>query len=219
MSKKSLQKHFNPEHCKTCHQVKNREQGVTKNELSIFWFNSPAHFFVNMVPDNKFVSLKKLFVRMLWEPSICESLLKTKWISKTRIANRLKKYLLPDEIERFKEKIKKKISGNIRFGHKKTGTGEQAGGPSDFCLLVMSYDKNTKELTIVYRALDLSNGFIYDLFLIDHVIRETGIKVKKIDLICMRARVFSKKGNDNYEKQPQIMKTMKKLVKKYEEEE
>lgn len=218
MSTKKLQKHFNPEHCKTCHQVKNREQGITKNEMSIFWFDSPAHFFINMVPDNKFVSIKKFFCRMKWKEDICEELLKTKWISKTRIANRLKKYLIPSELERFKEKISKKMSAIIRFGFKKTGTGEQAGGPSDFCLLLMSYDKSTKELTIVWRALDLSNGFIYDLHLIDHVIRETGIKVKTLDLVCLRARVFSKKGNDNYEKQHLIHRTMKKLSKKYEEE-
>lgn len=115
-------------------------------------------------------------------------------ISIKRSNNRIKNYVIEDELERVEDRVREGKDFSLRFGVEKRGSGN-FGMRGDFCLLGASYSK--KVLTLHYRSLELFGGLVYDQAILGYVISWLGIEVKKIVCMCSSCHTFALKKNSN----------------------
>ncbi len=125
-------------------------------------------------------------------------------ISIKRGNNRIKNYVIADELERVTERVTEEKDFSLRFGVEKTGRGNFGKMRGDFCLLGASYSK--KVLTLHYRSLELMGGLVYDQAILGYVIAWLGIKVKKVVCMCASCHSFALKGNSNEKLWEQLQK-------------
>src|SRR5690606_4554252 len=101
-----------------------------------------------------------------WDPDLAR---KVTSISPKRAEKRIKSYVNYDELDRVYPMAEAKEDFSIRFGVKKTGTGN-FGKRKDFCLLGASYSREV--LTLYYRKLELFGGLVYDQAIILGVVEK-----------------------------------------------
>lgn len=181
-------------------------------------FDSVADLWRFYVPAYKSQSFRPFFVRASTE-GLSEFAKRIRGISAKRSGNRIGNYVNPDEIRRVRAKIqggdgsteghlarrRKARDFSIRFGVSKTGHG-YSGERGDFCLVAAVYSSRT--LTLFYRSIELIGGFAFDLVLIDHVIKELGVKVDFIEIWSPKAFIFALKGNSNEKLFPKLRKIL-----------
>lgn len=146
--------------------------------------------------DNLVVEIGK------WNP---EYGLAVQEISAKRAANRLRNYILTEEIERVRARLESTDSCSIRFGKSKEGHGYH-GERGDFCLIGGAIER--KNLTLFYRSLELIGGLAYDLCIVNYVSGLLGIEWKKVTIHAARAHSFALKGNSNEKLYPKFRRIL-----------
>ncbi len=163
-----------------------------------------ATAFAILVPRYKSRSLGPLVLQMdEWDPSLPR---KIRDISERRSANRISNYLIPEEIERVRERLVDTDSASIRFGREKKGRGYH-GKRGDFCLVAGAIER--RNLTLFYRSLELIGGLGYDLCIIEYLGALLDIKWKSVTIHAARANVFALKGNSNEKLFPKLQRIFK----------
>lgn len=115
-------------------------------------------------------------------------------ISPKRARNRVKSYIIMDDLLRARKKLEKKNNVSIRFGYEKKGHGIK-GERGDFCLVAGVIKKT--ELTLFYRSLEMIGGFHYDQCIILALEKILKLKFKHIFIMARDTHVFALKGNSN----------------------
>lgn len=160
---------------------------IKRNSLLTFWFDSPLECWRGFL-NQKFKNYSLLTLIMNWDSFI------TTFEGKFRPGKSLKreeKYLIKSELERFKNNINNGMkSVSIRFGNFKK--------KNDFCLVGGSYSRSTKEFCLFYRALELTLELPFDLVLLNKIIRESGIKVKRVIIFSQRAFISTREIRRKY---------------------
>lgn len=162
-------------------QVKTR-----KNSYLNFHFNSPLECWRSFLQQG-FNNYPYLTLVMDWDDKI------TSFEGKFRPGKSLlreQKYLITSELERFKKNVKVLRSVSIRFGNFKKS--------NDFCLVGGSYSISSKEFCLFYRALELSLELPFDLVLLNKIIKESEIKVKRLVIFSQRAFISTREIRRKY---------------------
>lgn len=154
----------------------------------LFQFSSPLECWRYFLQQKKFHNYKCLTLVMNWDNSI------TSFGGKFRPGKsvlREEKYLIKTELERFKTNVNNNMKSiSIRFGNFKK--------KNDFCLVGGSYSSSTKEFCLFYRALELTLELPFDLVLLEKIISESGIKVKKLVVFSQRAFISTREIRRKY---------------------
>lgn len=154
----------------------------------------------SLVPEYKSQTYSGLHLEFEWQPHYARLI---REISEKRSVNRIQNYIIPEEIERVKQR--RGSNGNtpssIRFGVKKEGHGYH-GQRGDFCLI--GGVVTTSKLLLMYRSLELIGGLAYDLVLMHSLGKQLGIQWKKIEIIAWKANVFALKKNSNEKLYPKL---------------
>lgn len=137
-----------------------------------------------------------------WNPEFAA---KVREISQKRAANRIRNYIVPEEMERVRGRLRDTDECSIRFGKEKEGRGYH-GKRGDFCLIGGAIER--KNLTLFYRSLELIGGLAYDLCIIDYVSLELGINWKTVTIHAARAHSFALKGNSNEKLYPKFRRIL-----------
>lgn len=147
-------------------------------------------YMVNIKPE-KFSNYNNLIGEMIWDSQEMDKLVALCIEYKFRLGKmdkRVKKYILEDEVERFRLRVFSKDSASIRFGNFKDAKA------SDFCLIGGCYYKPGKKFYLYYRAVELTLEFIFDLILLQQTFNSMGLVVKKLFVITPRAFTSSRAG-------------------------
>jgi len=142
-------------------------------------------------------------IRCDWDPKYAESIEK---ISPKRSRNRFDNYVDFLEIERVRAKLISKREASIRFGVAKSGHGYH-GERGDFCLVGGAI--KGRDLTLMYRSLELIGGLAYDLCLVQKLSGLFGIEWRKLTIFAARANVFALRGNSNEKLYPKLREIFK----------
>lgn len=154
-----------------------------------------------LVPSYESVVYAPLLVKVeRWNPAHAEAIAE---ISPRRANNRCTNYFIPKEIERVGKRLESRKESSIRFGFQKPGRGYH-GERGDFCLVGGSIDN--RNLSLMYRSLELIGGLGYDLVLIERLGGLLGIKWKSVQIFSTRAHVFALKRNSNEKLYPKLKK-------------
>lgn len=148
-------------------------------------------------------SYQPLVIRCEWDPKYAEAI---KLISLKRVINRRANYLDMNEIYRATRKLKSKGECAIRFGVAKSGHGYH-GERGDFCLVGGAV--KGKDLTLMYRSLELIGGLAFDLCLIQTLSEHFGINWRKLTIFAARANVFALRKNSNELLYPKLREIFK----------
>lgn len=151
-----------------------------------------------LVPNYRSRTYRHLVVGFQWEEKYADQITR---ISPKRALNRYESYINEEELSRALSIWNRKKECSIRFGVGKKGKGN-FGSRGDFCLVGGSL--KGKNLTLMYRSLELIGGFAYDLTLIDEIERYLGMTFKNIHLMCAHAHVFALKKNSNENLYPKL---------------
>lgn len=161
-------------------------------------FDSIIEGWRHLTDEEGFTSFKDLFITMKWDdcfPSLRETFRPGKSMKRPL------KYIIPSEVERFKELVHTRSSTSIKFGlHKERG---------DFCLVGGCYRKSGKTFYVFYRAIELTLEFPFDIIMLDSFFKEVGIEVKKISIFAADGFTSTRAGRLKYfEKLKELTKDM-----------
>jgi hypothetical protein len=122
-------------------------------------------------------------------------------INQKRAQSRWENYVDQDEMTRVWNRLQEHDDCSIRFGVAKPGRGyhKERG---DFCLVGGAIDG--RNLTVMYRSLELIGGFAYDLTLIDRLGLQLGISWKTVTFMAAKANIFALKRNSNEKLYPKL---------------
>lgn len=148
-------------------------------------------------------SYQPLVIICNWDPKYAEEI---KRISLKRVVSRRSNYLDIDEIERAQKKWISKNECSIRFGVSKFGHGYH-GERGDFCLVGGAV--KGRDLTLMYRSLELIGGLAYDLCLAQTLAELFCTKWRKLTVFAARANVFALRGNSNEKLYPKLREIFK----------
>lgn len=152
-----------------------------------------------LVPAYESVQYRPLLVRIeKWDPSYAVEIAK---INPKRAESRWKNYVGDAELTRVWNRIQEHDDSSFRFGVAKPGRGyhEERG---DFCLVGAAIDG--RNLTVMYRSLELIGGLAYDLTLINRLGLYFNLNWKKLTIFAARANVFALKRNSNEKLYPKL---------------
>jgi hypothetical protein len=155
-------------------------------------------FFSLFVPAYKSVNHGALLASLQWSNRYAPVV---RAISPKRAANRQDAYLDKDELGRAYLKLAQKGEASIRFGVEKKGHG-YTGERGDFCLVGGVIRR--RELTVLYRSLELIGGLAYDLTLFDYLADYFETRWDYIHILATKAFVFALKGNSNEKLYPKL---------------
>jgi hypothetical protein len=172
------------------------------NKALVAEYADIPEMFASLVPDYKSVSYKPLVAKVRKFDRLLGRKVST--INPKRHRDRCENYLDPDEIKRVRARLAaEKTSSSLRFGVHKDGQG-YFGDRSDFC--VIGGNVEGKQLTLMYRSLELIGGFCYDLAMIDEFCDRLGWEPRGVTFIAASAHVFALKGNSNEMLYPKVKK-------------
>lgn len=147
-------------------------------------YESPLHCWLEMSNSSTFQAWKNVILVMPWD----DKLVSFNGFREGKIEKRWQRYMIPGELERFQRKIAEKGRGALRFGNKKD--------KGDFCLLSGVFRNGT--FTLFYRSLEVSLEMVFDLVMVNQIIKQTGIRVKKLEIIAKWAFLSSRAGRKQY---------------------
>lgn len=150
------------------------------------------------VPEYKSINYGSQRICLQWDPKYAA---KIRQISPKRAANRWANYLEESEIKRVATKLASKGEASIRFGAKKTGHG-YSGERGDFCLVGGVI--RGKNLSLLYRSLEMIGGFAYDLTLIHDLGYAFIRNWDTVTIYATKTFVFALKGNSNEKLFPKL---------------
>lgn len=151
-----------------------------------------------LVPRYESRNYGALSFSLIWDPEKAQAVSE---ISEKRGSNRIANYVIADEMDRVRRKLKTKGEASIRFGVSKPGYGYN-GERGDFCMI--GGVVRPKALTLYYRSLELIGGLAYDLVLIRYLEESLGCCFRQIDFVTLKAFVFALKGNSNEKLYPKL---------------
>lgn len=162
-----------------------------------------------MVPEYRSAAYSPLVVQIeKWEDKYA---LDIETISQKRSNNRVKNYLIGEELQRVAKRVSADRDSSIRFGNKKEGHGYH-GERGDFCLVGGSIAilGARADLTLMYRSLELIGGFGYDLVLVQRLGSMLDLEWRRLTILAARAHVFALRGNSNEKLFPKLQKVFSK---------
>jgi hypothetical protein len=152
---------------------------------------SIPELWTSLVPEYRSRNYGQAIFTVLWDPILIAQI---EAIRTTKVKKRCDTYLIPDELERVRNRFwgKSKNVG-IRFGFEKTGRGynEERG---DYCLLSGNIDG--KHFTAHYRSLEMISGFAPDLCLINKLPALLNLSMwKTVTFVTDNCFIFGLKDN------------------------
>ncbi len=156
----------------------------SKNRYTELNYESPLDCWLSMTSSPDFRGWRNLILYMPWD----DKLVTFEGFRPGKIEKRWVRYMIPGELERFKVEVAEKGQGVLRFGNKKDR--------GHFCLLAGTIESGT--LTLFYRSLELTLEMIFDLVMINQIIKETGIKVRRLEIIAKKAFASTRAGRRQY---------------------
>lgn len=158
-----------------------------------FTAQGPQDLWLHFVPEYRSYKWYNWHVRFGWDDGFSNRVLN---LSPKRAAKRIENYIIPEEMNRVRDRLGlgKRGGASIRFGREKTGHGTH-GERGDFCLIGGIINPPT--FTAFYRSVDLVGGFLYDLSIFDYVFRTVGVPIRTVEVFAASAHVLGLKGNSN----------------------
>lgn len=147
--------------------------------------------------DGKFKNYVNMLVDLQWDPlemALIEELVTENNFRIGKMVKRQSKYLLPEEVERVRERLADKSTATIRFGNFKDRKA------SDFCLVGGCYYAGWKKFYLYYRSVELTLEFMFDMILLHQLFTELEMNVKIITMFTPRAFCSSRDGRLAYHK-------------------